>query len=80
MGLLHGGGLDERVLGEEVVEEGRPALGGPDDDEVGQRARFPLQLEDLVPCPLRPLCLLVSLGPGLRRAMIWLIRASSSHL
>jgi hypothetical protein len=45
--LLCGGGLDEGVLGKEVVEEGRPALFRSDDDETGQRSRRWL----LVPWP-----------------------------
>ena len=40
MRLLEGGGLDMRVLGQEMVEEGRPTLWGPDDHEVRQGAWF----------------------------------------
>ncbi len=40
MQLLLGSGLDVRVQGQEVVEEGRSALHRPDDDEVGQRPRL----------------------------------------
>jgi hypothetical protein len=40
--LFGGGGLDERVLGQEVVEGGRPALCGSYDDEVGQHTRYRL--------------------------------------